>query len=1220
MNSRRKRTEQPKIKMLVQYKSLLSGLCGWVVAAGTSCAALLLEDHFDYPDGNLGATGIGDTVWTSGDSPSAAIRVSNAAALDYAGLANARGSGVVFSGTTFKKRSAPFPAQSNGTVYCSFLLNVQVPAGGTKLFLWLHNAGGGTSSPGLGLFLNGYELGLAKYTSSPMASTNIGSGTHLIVTRYTFQPGNDRVDLWIDPTSLGDNNNVPSPTLSAGTNSSSDISSLSYIVLNHGISQTLWLDEVRVGTSWADVTPATVVQPTPEPRFTDVFHTTDGLVLEGTNGPVGGLYVVLATTNLALPLTHWRPVATNMFGPHGQFTITNPILPGVPQQFYQLFVGTNVPMAPFINTHPAAQTVGVGDTAVFNVNAVGTPPLRYQWYFNSVPMLGQTNATLTLTNAQLTETGDYTVVVSNPFGVATSAVATLTVTIVPPSIIAQPTNQTVGIGQSATFYVIATGTPPLSYQWFFNNMPLEDQTNTTLLLEAAQPENAGNYHVVVTNIAGAVTSAVAVLTVTGPTPPLITRQPQDRVAVVGQTVSFDAAATGTPPLRYQWFFSTNATVTMLLDKTNAVLVLPNVQTDDAGGYFVVVTNDYGAATSVIATLTVNPQPQGGVVQQTIQAEEGVFIGTVETDHSGWTGSGYVNTENATGSYIEIEFGVQQAGTETLYVRYAHGKTDDRSAELRVNGAVVNSSVAFPQTGSWTSWQVVSNQIPVQAGRNTVRLTALTSAGLANIDCFQVTGAPQFRLKVTVQGRGTVLLEPTNAFAYYNPGTVVTLSAVPGTNAEFTAWSGALTGTNNPVTLVIDTNKAVTAQFVSVFPSTIYVSPTGNDLNPGTIDAPLYSLSVAVAAAEPGDTIYMRGGSYFYAATVVLDKAGMSNNPIRILAYLDEKPVLNYSNWRPANEDERAAARGIKVTTNAAWWIIKGLEICYAPDNGVKCEGSHIVFDQCVFHHNGDSGLQIGLNKDTFSTNPNPDHWAAYNLVINCDSYRNADPATGYENADGFACKLYAGKGNRFYGCRAWENCDDGWDCYQTEHPIVIENCWTWHNGDPSLWGFSSFSGDGNGFKLGGDNTYCPIFLTNCIALDLKWGTTVGFAYNNNTAPITLVNCAALNCGRPYKFEQNGNVFINCLDWNSTRPAPVDITGTSTQINNSWNLGITVRASDFVSVSAADAAAPREPDGGLPNNGFARPAPGSQLIDRGVDVGLPYNGTAPDLGAREHIEP
>jgi hypothetical protein len=139
---------------------------------------------------------------------------------------------------------------------------------------------------------------------------------------------------------------------------------------------------------------------------------------------------------------------------------------------------------------------------------------------------------------------------------------------------------------------------------------------------------------------------------------------------------------------------------------------------------------------------------------------------------------------------------------------------------------------------------------------------------------------------------------------------------------------------------------------------------------------------------------------------------------------------------------------------------------------------------------------------------------------------------------------------------------------------------------------------------------------NCVALNAQWGTTVGFAFNNNTAPITNLNCSALNCGRPYKFEQNGNVFKNCLDLNSTRPAPIDIKGTSIQQNNSWNLSVTVNAADFVSLLESAAVAPRQPDGSLPNNGFARLVSGSDLIDKGVDVGIPFTGIAPDLGAYE----
>jgi pectate disaccharide-lyase len=396
---------------------------------------------------------------------------------------------------------------------------------------------------------------------------------------------------------------------------------------------------------------------------------------------------------------------------------------------------------------------------------------------------------------------------------------------------------------------------------------------------------------------------------------------------------------------------------------------------------------------------------------------------------------------------------------------------------------------------------------------------------------------------------------------------------------------------------------------------IYVSPSGSDTNDGlTSSTPLYSLGIATQWAVAGTTIYVAAGTYNYNATVTLSAVGTASQPIQILA-TGGKAILNYSSWVPANETERGAARGIKVETTAQYWYLKGLEICYAPDNGCKCEGGHTTFEQCLFDHNGDGGLQIGLNKDTLSSNPDPEHYAAYTTVLNCDSTRNADVATGYENADGFSAKLYCGKGNYFYGCRSWENCDDGWDCYQSDYGPVIENCWSWHNGDPSIWGLSSFNGDGNGFKLGGDSTYMPCTVKNCIALNCLWGALGGFAYNDNTAPITLYNDVAITCGRPYNMQQDGNIITNCVEYGGTRPAPKDISSSSTCTNCTWTLGITASAADFVSVSEADAAAARGSDGSLPTK-FGRLVSTSQLIDKGVNVGIAYLGAAPDLGAYE----
>src|ERR1041384_7223432 len=90
-----------------------------------SASGQLLTEHFNYNNGSLGGSGVGDAVWTGGDSPSTAISVNSAATLTNSQLAGIAGSGVIFTGGTFKKKAAAFTSQSSGTVYCSFLLNIQ---------------------------------------------------------------------------------------------------------------------------------------------------------------------------------------------------------------------------------------------------------------------------------------------------------------------------------------------------------------------------------------------------------------------------------------------------------------------------------------------------------------------------------------------------------------------------------------------------------------------------------------------------------------------------------------------------------------------------------------------------------------------------------------------------------------------------------------------------------------------------------------------------------------------------------------------------------------------------------------------------------------------------------------------------------------------------------------------------------------------------------------
>src|SRR5262249_11793673 len=181
----------------------------------------------------------------------------------------------------------------------------------------------------------------------------------------------------------------------------------------------------------------------------------------------------------------------------------------------------------------------------------------------------------------------------------------VTVTNGPPVITGQPGNQSVIAGGTAHFSVTASGSAPLRYQWRSNGGPVSGATTSTLTLNNVQSGNTGNYTVVVTNLSGSVTSAVAVLTIN--VPPSITTQPTNQSAVAGNNVSFSVVAGGTTPLSYQWLFNGTSLSNggQVNGATTSRLSLNNVQIGNGGGYSVVVTNVAGAVTSSVAALTVS---------------------------------------------------------------------------------------------------------------------------------------------------------------------------------------------------------------------------------------------------------------------------------------------------------------------------------------------------------------------------------------------------------------------------------------------------------------------------------------------------------------------------------------------------------------------------------------------------------------------------------------
>jgi alpha-tubulin suppressor-like RCC1 family protein len=276
---------------------------------------------------------------------------------------------------------------------------------------------------------------------------------------------------------------------------------------------------------------------------------------------------------------------------------------------------------PAIVTQPVNASAPLAGALQLSAVAAGQSPLSYQWLFNgtnlvddSTHIIGSTTATLTISNALLSDIGNYFLVVTNPLGSATSAVASVTVFIVPPSFAPQPQNQAAIVGSNATFSATVLGSQPITLQWFSDNGMLSDggefsgTATASLTLTGVLTNDAINYWLVASNAAGVATSSVVNLTVVLPV--VIAQSPSGVTNAVGSTFVLTVAATGSGPLGYQWFFNNSpmSDNTRITGSATTTLTVTNAQSSDTGNYFAVVTNLLTVATSSVANVAVLTPP------------------------------------------------------------------------------------------------------------------------------------------------------------------------------------------------------------------------------------------------------------------------------------------------------------------------------------------------------------------------------------------------------------------------------------------------------------------------------------------------------------------------------------------------------------------------------------------------------------------------------------
>ncbi|MEU9643004.1 carbohydrate-binding protein [Streptomyces sp. NPDC048188] len=374
--------------------------------------------------------------------------------------------------------------------------------------------------------------------------------------------------------------------------------------------------------------------------------------------------------------------------------------------------------------------------------------------------------------------------------------------------------------------------------------------------------------------------------------------------------------------------------------------------------------------------------QAASARHEAESSPAVCTGTIDSDWSGYSGSGFCNGTNAKGAYAQFNVGSPAAGTATLSVRFANGTDGARPADIIVNGSSV-ASASFAPTGAWGTWVTKTLTVPVRAGNNTVRLTPTSAAGLPNLDY----------LDAEVPGGDTT--PPTSGSALYvSPAGT---DGASGTESDPTTLTSAIGRVSPGGTIYLRGGTYRYAQTVTV--------PQGNDGTPADrTELSAYPgetpvLNFAAQSESSSNRGLAVNGSYWHVKGVVVEHAGDNGIFVGGSHNVFERTVTRF------NRDTGLQLSRTASDTPRDQWPSDNLVVSAESHDNADSDGEDAdgfaakltvgpgnVFRDAVSHNNIDDGWDLYTKSDT----------GAIGAVTIEDSlaYENGTLSDGTQNSSG----------------------------------------------------------------------------------------------------------------------------------------------------------------------------------------------------------------------------